>query len=248
MKKPFFILALVLVASFSASAQPADKKAVDIKLVVDPAADAAALVMAKAAQVAHGGDKFKAVRSMVSKGSVDMNVMGQAVPGAFSIAYSGEKYFFDLVTPAQQLKQVFDGNSTYTSLQGFYMPPAASVGFPVLSHVGDKGYVVSAIPDPKKRSKGFRVLTPDGYYTDFFIDEKTKVVKSYESSYDMGQGRIVTTSVSLDEFETIDGVLAPKKFSQRFDLGTITAYVTFKAKTILINSKIEDSAFTLPGN
>jgi hypothetical protein len=248
MKKLLLLCGAICVLSFGIAAQPATQKAAAVeKAAAGPAApDAISLELANAALAAHGGDKVKGLRSMVIKGSVDMNVMGQTMAGAFSTAYSGEKYFFELVAPMQSLKQVYNGQSTYTSVQGFYLPPAASIGFPVLSHVGDTGYVVSAPGDGKKKGKGFRVTTPDGYYTDFFVDEKTKQLKSYESSYDMGGGRAVTTSVTLDEFETVEGVLAPKRYSQRFDLSTITAYATFKAKSILINSKIDDSAFAMP--
>jgi hypothetical protein len=240
------VLAILLLAfTCAVGAQPATQKVTSEK----PAAlatDAVSLELAKATLAAHGGDKLKALRSMVIKGSVDMNVMGQTMAGAFSNAFSGEKYFFELLSPVQSLKQVYNGKATYTSVQGFYLPPVASMGFPVLAHVGDAGFVISDPGDAKKKGKGFRVTTPEGYYTDFIVDEKTHQLKGYESSYDMGGGRTVTTAVTLDEFETVEGVLAPKRFAQRFDLGTITAYVNFKAKTILINSPIDDSAFAMP--
>jgi len=235
--RTLFIGTLLLLLTGLTFAQPKAGAGVD---------DQFAIELSKAALAAHGGDKLKAMRSMVLKGAVDMNVMGQTMPGAFSIAFKGEKYFFDLQTPAQSLKQVYNGESTYTSVQGFYLPPAASIGFPVLAHVGDAGYVVSAPGDAKKKGKGFRVTTPDGYYTDFFVDEKTKQIKSYNSSYDLGGGRIVTTSVEMEAFETVDGILAPKKYSQRFDMGSLTGYGSFNAKIILINKPIEDSAFAMP--
>ena len=246
MKRIFLVCTAIVVISFGIYAQPANQKAGEKPAAAVSEADAASVDMAKAALAAHGGDKLKALKSMVIKGSVDMNVMGQTMPGAFSSAFSGEKYFFELVAPMQSLKQVYNGQSTYTSVQGFYLPPVASIGFPVLAHVADAGYSVSALADVKKKGKGFRVTTPDGYYTDFTVDEKTHQLKGYESSYDMGGGRTVTTSVTLDEFEAVDGVLAPKKFAQRFDLGTLTAYASFKAKSILINSTIDDSAFGMP--
>ena len=238
MRSTLAVLLFLLAAGISALGQKAAQ--------TPASADAAALEMAKAAVAAHGGDKLRALRSMVTKGSVDMNVMGQTMPGAFSTAFKDEKYFFELITPAQALKQVFDGQSTHTSVQGFYLPPAASIGFPVLARVGDAGYVVSAPGDAKKKSKGFRVTTPDGYYTDFFVDEKSKQIKSFTSSYDMGGGRTVTTSVEFDEFENVAGVLAPKRYSQRFDMGALTGYASFKAKTVLVNQPIDDSAFAMP--
>ncbi|MEQ1643368.1 MAG: hypothetical protein ABL959_08015 [Pyrinomonadaceae bacterium] len=200
--------------------------------------------IAKATLAAHGGDKLLKMKSLVVKGSVDLNTMGQAIPGAFSTAFSGEKYFFDINSAMQQLKQVFDGRETFSSLPGFSLPPVTSVGFPIMSKVGDTSYTVAALPATKKR-KGFRITAPDGFYTDFYVDEKTSQIKGYESAFEVS-GRVVTTSVEIDEFQTVEGVMVPKKYSQRFDLGQITAYANFKAKEILVNTKIEDSAFAIP--
>lgn len=199
--------------------------------------------IAKATLSAHGGDKLKQLRSLVIKGSVDLNVFNQTMPGAFSTAISGEKYFFEIISSVQRLKQVFDGRETYSSIQGFSLPPVTSLGFPLLPRVGDKGYVITAL-DGKKKQRGFRITTPEGFYTDFIVDEKTSQIKGYESAYDVG-GRIVTTAVEVKAYELVDGISVPKNYSQRFDLGTMTAYATFKTKTIQINTPIEDAAFAL---
>lgn len=209
------------------------------------AASTLPLDLAKAALAAHGGDKLKKMRSLVMKGSVEMNVMGQTMPGAFSTAFSGEKYFFEINSVAQQLKQVYDGRDTYSSIPGFSLPPVTTVGFPILARVGDVGYVVSALPETAKKKKGFRIAAPDGFYTDFIVDEKTGLVKGYESAFEVG-GRVITTAADVDETLTIEGVVIPKKYSQRFDLGQLVAYANFKAKEILVNTTIEDSAFALP--
>jgi len=212
-----------------------------------PAAPENALMdMAKATVAAHGGDKLKQMKTLVMKGSVDLNINGQTVPAAFSTVFSGEKYYFEITSPFQQLKQVFDGRSTYSSLQGFALPPMTSLGFPLLPKVGEAGYSVSAIGDKEKKKKGFRVTTPEGFYTDFYTNEKTNQIKGYDSSFETGGGQVVTTSVEIDEFQTVEGLLVPKKYSQRFDLGPITAYVNFKAKEILVNSPISDSVFAMP--
>ncbi len=208
-------------------------------------ADNPTLDLAKATLAAHGGEKLKTMRSLVTKGSVDLNVFNQTMPGAFSTAISGEKYFFEINSVVQQLKQIYDGRQTYSSIQGFSLPPITSLGFPLLTKVGDVGYPVSSVSDQKKKRKGFRITTPEGFYTDFFVDEKTGQMKGYESSYDVG-GRTVTTSVEVDEFQTVDGIIFPKKYSQRFDLGQMTAYANFKAKEILVNSTIEEDAFAIP--
>lgn len=202
--------------------------------------------LAKATLAAHGGDKLKQMKTLVMRGSVDLTVTGQTVPAAFSMVFSGEKYFFEVVSPFQQLKQVFDGRSTYSSLQGFALPPMNSLGFPLLPKIGDAGYVVSALGEKSKKRYGFRVTTPEGFYTDFYTNEKTNQLKGYDSSFETGGAQLVTTSVEIDEFQTVEGILVPKKYSQRFDLGTITAYTNFKAKEILINSPIADQVFAMP--
>jgi hypothetical protein len=198
---------------------------------------------AKATFAAHGGDKLKKMKSLLMKGSVDLTAMNQAMPGAFSTAFSGDKYFFEVISAFQSLKQVFDGKDTYSSIPGFSLPPVTSLGFPLLPKLGDKGYIVSAMGS-KKKQRGFRITTPEGFYTDFIVDEKTSQIKGYESAYDVG-GRIVTTSVEVKDYEVVDGITVPKNYSQRFDLGTMTAYASFKTKTIQINTPIEDAAFAL---
>jgi hypothetical protein len=212
---------------------------------VAAAVESTPLDLAKATLAAHGGDKLKNIKTLVMKGSLDMNVFNQITPAAFSVAISGEKYSFEINNPIQPMKQTFDGSQTYSTIQGFQLPPVTSLGFPLLPKVGVEGYVITALADTKKKRKGFRITTPDGFYTDFFIDEKTSQIKGYESSYQVGE-RNVTTSVEVDEFQTVDGIVVPKKYSQRFDLGSITAYANFKTKDILVNAPIDDSVFAIP--
>lgn len=248
MKRTIGISAICIALSISAFAQagasakqgPADK----------PVATAAAATgtgsadLAKTALTVHGGDRLKKMKTLVMKGSVDVTFMGQAIPGAFSMAISGDKYYFEITSPVQQMKQVYDGERMFSSLAPFSLPPITTVGFFVLSKVGDTGYVVGNLPE-KSKKKGFRVTTPEGFYTDFFIDEKTGQVKGYESAFDVN-GQVVTTAVDIDELQTLDGVVLPKKYAQRFDLGQVTAYATFKPKATLVNTAIDDSAFTVP--
>lgn len=243
----FFFLAILLALSLAGviSAQPPviDKKSTEFAKVA--VTDADPLAIAKAAVKAHGGDKLLKMKSLLLKGSVDLSAMGQALPGAFSTAVSGDKYYFEINSPMQNLKQVYDGKETFSSLPGFSLPPVTSLGFPLLPKVGEAGYIISALADGKKKRRGFRVTTPEGFHTDFYVDEKTGQLKGYDSAFEVS-GRVVTTSVEIDEFEAVDGLLVPKKYSQRFDLGQITAYANFKTKTILVNSQIDDSAFAIP--
>lgn len=232
----FFCLALTCLAQTSAQQKPATNE--------KPAAAAAAspLDIAKAAVAAHGGDKFRNMRSLLVAGTVE--VAGSptyVMPGTFRFITSGDKYLFELTTAMQSVRQAYDGKQTYSS--GFELPPMTSLGFPLLVKVGDTGYVIAALPDAKKKKKGFRVTTPDGFYTDFFIDEKTGQIKGYESSYDIN-GNLVTTSVEIDEFQTVEGVTVPKKYSQRFVMGQLNVYASFNTKQILVNSAVSDDVFT----
>lgn len=205
---------------------------------------------AKAAIAAHGGDKLRQVKSIVMKGSVDLNVSNQIMPGAFSTAVNGDKYYFEITSPVQSIKQIYDGQQTFSSIPGFMLPPVTSVGFPVLWRIGQTGYIIGPYGDPKgdvkKKKKGFRVTSPDGFFTDFSVDEKTGQIKGFESAYEVG-GRTITTSAEIDEVMTVDGVVVPKKYSQRFDLGgQISAYANFKAKDVLVNPQMDETAFAIP--
>ena len=201
--------------------------------------------VAQAALAAHGGNKLKQMRSLVTRGSVDVNVSGQLTPATFSTVISGEKYLLEINNPFTPLKQVYDGRQTFSTMRGFSLPPITSLGFPLLPRIGDAGYVISEMGDTKKKRKGFRITTPDGFYTDFIVDEKTSQIKGYESSYEVN-GRDVTTSVEIDEFQTVDGIIMPKKYSQRFEMGQLTAYAAFKIKETLVNSTIADDVFSIP--
>ncbi len=88
------------------------------------------------------------------------------------------------------------------------------------------------------------MTSPEGYYTDFYVDAKTNRIKGYDSSYDI-HGRKVTTSVEIDALKVIDGVLVPEKYVQRIDTEQITIYANFKTKEILVNSEIADDVFSL---
>ncbi len=232
----------VLLFSLSSFAQKGPKTKAPEKPVV--VVDNSPLDQAKATITAHGGDKLKDMRSLVLRGSVDITgAFSMVIPASFMLVTSGDKYVFELNNPFQPLKQISDGKQTFSS--GYELPPVTSLGFPLFQKVGQTGYVVAALPEGKKNKKGFRVTNPEGFYTDFFVDEKTNQLKSYESAYEV-DGRLVTTSVEIDEFQTVEGVIVPKKYSQRFDLGQMTAYANFKTKDILVNSQVDDGLFVIP--
>ncbi|HEY2866148.1 MAG TPA: hypothetical protein VGJ02_03585 [Pyrinomonadaceae bacterium] len=210
--------------------------------------DKASLELANKVYSAHGGDKFRAMKTLVVRGSVDVNspsLINQAIAGGFSMAFAGDKYRVELSTPVQSFKQAFDGQQTYTSAQiGFALPPLNRLGMPLLQRLGSDGYVVSKLPAGAKNKTGFRITAPDGFYTDFYIDDKTNQVKGFESQYDFN-GHVFTTAVEIDKCRVVDGVVVPEKYSQRFDLGQLgVIYANFKSKDIMVNTELADDVFT----
>lgn len=207
---------------------------------------AAQIELAEKAVAAHGGDKLRNMKSLVIRGSVDVttSAIAQAFPATFVTIFAGEKYRIEIANPFQPLKQVYDGTQTSSSIRGgFTLPPINRLGFPLLQQVGKQGFVITALPDAKKKVKGFRMTSPEGYLTDFYLDEKTNQIKGYDSTYTI-DGRTVSTSVEIDKLRLVEGVLVPEKYAQRFDIEQMTVYANFKAKEIVVNSAIEDSVFS----
>jgi len=164
-------------------------------------------------------------------------------PAPFVMTFSGEKYRMEITTPFMLLKQIYDGQQTYSSIPNFTLPPLNRLGLPLLPKIEEKGFVVAALPD-KSKKLGFRITSPEGYYTDFFIDEKTAQVKSYGAKYEYN-GREITTSVEIDKLKNVEGILIPERYAQRFEVGQNTIYSDFKAKEILVNTPIADDVFVM---
>jgi hypothetical protein len=202
--------------------------------------------LAKLALSAHGGEKLRVMKNLIVRGSVDVttSAFNQAIPATFVVIFAKEKYRFEINNPFQPIKQVFDGVNTSTTIRGgMTLPPINRLGLPVLPMIGEQGFVITSLPEAKKKKRGFRMTSPEGYYTDFYLDEKSNQIKGYDSSYDIN-GRIVTTSVEIDKMRLVDGVLVPEKYVQRFDTEQLTIYASFKAKDILVNSEISSDVFT----
>ena len=211
--------------------------------------DAALQELAKNTLKAHGGEKLSAVKNMVLRGSAEFSVSGapQAMPASFALVIAGDKYRFDIQGFGFNFQQISDGINTSSSMPGITLPPMNLVGLSMLPKIETQGFTVSALPEKLKKKKGFRITSPEGYYSDFIVDEKTFQVKEYESSYEYN-GSKVETSVAINKYKDFNGVLINEKYSQRLDLGSITAYANFNAKDILINSEVTDDVFTVKTN
>ncbi|HXF43692.1 MAG TPA: hypothetical protein VNK26_08120 [Pyrinomonadaceae bacterium] len=202
--------------------------------------------LAKAAYKAHGGEKLRNLKSLEVYGTVDVttSALAQAIPGSFAMIISGDRYLLTIQTPIQSIKQVFDGKQTQSTIPQFALPPVNSLGFPLLARLGQPGI---SIGPAAKKGRGFRLTAPDGFYTDFYLDSKTGLIKSFESAYEV-YGRKLVTVAEVDKNQVVEGITIPQRYSQRFELGTITAYSDFKAKEIKVNSLIDDKVFSLSSN
>lgn len=201
--------------------------------------------LAKLAIKAHGGEKFKSMQTLIIRGSVDVttSAVTQAFAASFITIFSGEKYRIEINNPFQPIKQIYDGVNTVSTIRGgLTLPPINRLGFPLLPHLGEVGYIATALPESKKKREGFRMTSPEGYFTDFYLDPKSKQIKAFDASYSIA-GRVVTTSVEIERMRNIDGILLPEKYAQRFDTEQITIYAGFKAKEILVNTPIDDDVF-----
>ncbi len=261
--KKLLIFAILTTSVISISAQKVEEKKPDDKGkptttiavkeslgVVEVKADASALELAKNAVKAHGGDKFKGMLTLSVKGTADFSIEGQSfsIVSTFYTAYSGEKYRIELNNPIQPFKQTYDGEQTSSSGgRGINLPPLNRIGLPLLQKIDEKGFIVTAFNDEKKKKKpGFRITSPDGFFTDFFIDEKTGQIKRYEATFVVNESSS-TTSVEIDKLREVEGVLIPEKYSQRFEFGGgLIVYSAFKAKEIFVNTKLDDDVFAMP--
>lgn len=201
--------------------------------------------LAKLAVDAHGGEKLRTMKTLVIRGSADVTVATQSLPVTFVNIFAGDKYRFELTNPFQPIEQVSDGITTSSTARGgFTLPPVNRLGFPILQRIGETGFIVTGLPDTKKKQKGFRVTSPEGYFNDFYLDGKTNQVKGYDSTFVIN-GRTVKTSVEIDKLRLVNGVLVPERYVQRFDLDQFTVYASFKASEILVNSVLNDDVFTV---
>lgn len=204
------------------------------------------LELAKAAQAAHGGDKFKNVKSILIRGGTDISAPGstQTMAATFYIVTSGDKSRFEINSPMAPVTQIFDGVNLYNSFQQVQVPPMSRLIISLLQKIDDKSYTISALPD-KKKKRAFRITTPDGYASDFYIDSTTGLVDTIESKFTVN-GREISTAISNDKFREVEGLMIPEKFSQRLDFSGMSFYVSYKAKEILVNSELPENTFVIP--
>ena len=248
-------LGLVLMtAAFAQEQKPAapDQKAAAAAAPAGDATPAAAVVitdkstpaeLARAAFVAQGGEKFRNVQNVVMRGSVQLYPPNsvQSIPGSFSLVTAGQKMRMDIdARPAIVFKQIYDGQNSYSSMTNVEMPPLTKFGLGALAHYDQTGYQITALPN-KKKQRAFRLVDPDGYTTDFYIDPTNGRVISFLLYYNG-----LTLGTEHSKFKDVEGVLVPWTFSQKFEMPMGAFFAEFSAKEVKINQPLGDDAFGIP--
>jgi hypothetical protein len=242
------MLTVVLVLAATANSQaPNGAKAGETSNIGAPAiaitASTSPLDLARAALAAQGGEKFKSLKSMVLRGSVDLYAPNstQSIPGGFIWVIAGDKVRLEVdARPAVSFKQIYDGQQSYSSLPGVEVPPASKFGLPVLAKFDQTGYAVTAIPD-KKKLRGFRISDADGNVTDFYIDITTGRVMTFLIPYNG-----YTFGTENKKFKEIEGVLVSFEFTQRLEMPQGAFFAEYKVKDVKLNNPIGDDVFVIP--
>src|SRR5262245_7914949 len=165
--------------------------------------------LARAAFLAQGGEKFRSVQNMMLRGSVQLYPPNsvQSIPGSFSLVTAGDKLRMEIdARPAIVFKQIYDGEQTYSSVPNVVLPPLTKFGWGALARFDKPGFQISAIAD-KKKQRGFRLVDPEGYTTDYYLDSKTGHVMSFVIYYNG-----LTLGTENSKFKEVEGVQVPLSF------------------------------------
>ena len=260
MKKTFLqslsLLALALCVSAITNAQTETTPKADdskLKAVADAVKDAtpataitattSPLDLARAALAAQGGEKYRSLKSMVLRGSVNLYAPNstQSIPGGFVWVVAGDKVRLEIdARPAVSFKQIYDGQRSYSSLPGVDLPPASKFGLSLLAKFDQPGYTVSALPD-KKKQRAFRIADADGNTTDFYIDPATGRVVTFLIPYNG-----YTFGTENKKMKEVDGVLVAYSFTQRLEMPQGAFFAEYTVKDVKLNQPIGDDVFAIP--
>ena len=244
---PALALSVVLSATTVAqeSASPAKPAAANgttpATIVITP--ETTPLDLARAAFAAQGGEKFRSVENMILRGSVQLYPPNsvQSIPGSFSLVTAGPKLRMEIdARPAIVFKQIYDGQQSYSSMPNVEMPPLTKFGLGALARFDQPGYQITAIAD-KKKQRGFRLVDPEGYTTDFYVDPKTGRVMSFFLYYGGA-----TLGTENSKFKEVEGVLVPFSFSQKFEMPMGAFFAEFSVKDVKLNQALGEDAFAIP--
>ncbi|MFN2498961.1 MAG: hypothetical protein ABR557_07755 [Pyrinomonadaceae bacterium] len=237
------VIALVAATSTQAQAEITSKSSGATAPAVAITSTSSPTDLARAALTAQGGEKFKGLKSMVLRGSVDLYAPNstQSIPGGFIIVVAGDKVRMEIdARPAVSFKTIYDGQRSYSSLPGVDFPPASKFGLPLLGKFDQPGYAVTAIPDEKKL-RGFSIADSDGNVTNFYIDNTTGRVMKFLIPYN--GYKFGTENKKMKE---VDGVLIAFEFTQRLEMPQGAFFAEFKVKDAKLNQPIGDDVFEMP--
>lgn len=201
------------------------------------------LELARAAFTAQGGEKFRNVQNMILRGSVQLYPPNsvQSLPGSFSLVTAGPKLRMEIdARPVMLFKQIYNGEQSFSSMPNVEMPPLTKFGLGALARFDQPGYQITAIAD-KKKQRGFRLVDPEGYTTDYYVDPKTGRVMSFFLYYGGA-----TLGTENSKFKEIDGVLIPFSFSQKFEMSMGAFFAEFSVKEVKLNQQLPEDAFAIP--
>ena len=199
--------------------------------------------LARAAFMAHGGEKFRSLQNVVMRGSAQLYPPNsvQSLPASFSLVTSGPKLRMEIdARPVFVVKQIYDGQNSYSSMPNVEMPPLTKFGLGALVRYDQPGYQITALAN-KKKQRAFRIVDPEGYTTDFYIDPANGRVMSFMLYYGG-----FTLGTEHSKFKEIEGVLVPSNFSQKFEMPMGAFFAEFSAKDVKINQQLADDAFAIP--
>lgn len=242
-----FTLAIAVCLGVSASICAQEAKTTPASNGAAPAvaitAETSSMDLARAAFTAQGGEKFRNVQNMIMRGSVQLYPPNsvQSIPGGFSLVTAGPKLRMEIdARPAIVFKQIYDGEQSFSSMPNVQMPPLTKFGLGALARFDQAGYKIEAIPD-KKKQRGFRLIDPEGYTTDYYVDPKTGRVMSFFIYY-----AGVTLGTENSKFKEVEGVLVPTSFSQKFEMTMGAFFAEFSVKEVKLNQQLPDDAFAIP--
>jgi hypothetical protein len=210
-------------------------------VVITP--DSTPMDLAKAAFIAQGGEKFRAVQNIMLRGSASLYApnSSQSIPGSFSLITANDKLRLEIdARPVFVFKQIYDGQQSYSSMPNVELPPLSKFGLNVLSKFDQPGYKVTAVAN-KKKLRGFRIADPEGYTTDFYIDPATGRVMEFFLYYGG-----YTFGTANSKFKEVDGVLIPFSFSQRFEMPQGAFFAEYSVKEVKLNQTLGEDAFAIP--
>lgn len=244
-KLSYLFAIMVLLVSGVSSFGQGDGAKTAAPAALTPAITAAStpVDLARAAFAAQGGEKFKNLKSIILRGSVDLYPpnSAQSIPGGFIIVTAGEKGRIEIdARPAISFKQIYNEQQSYSSLPNVQLPPMSKFGMSVLTKFDQQGYQVTAIPD-KKKLRGFRISDADGNATDFYIDPTNGHVMSFLINFN---GYVFGTENK--KFKEVEGVLIPSSFSQRIEMTQGAFFADYSVKDIKLNNPLGDDVFAIP--